>query len=218
MRFLNLHTHLPGTDELVVALQNKHEHFDLIEKLYVSCGLHPWYLSKEQVNTEFELLAISANSENVLAIGECGLDKVCDTPWDLQVFWFQKQIELANEVQKPLIIHCVRAFQEVMDTLEKMGNTQPVIFHGFQKKMELANQLLSFGAYLSFGHQLKNNQVQLVFAEVPSNRIFLETDNADCSIQDVYTFAAQAKGISVDELQQIIAQNANRVFVSKIQL
>ena len=218
MRFVNLHTHLSDTDEHVVSLHNKHEHFDIIEKPYASCGLHPWYLSSEEVSSQFESLASSVKLENVLAIGECGLDKVCNTPWDLQVYWFQKQIELANEVQKPLIIHCVRAFQEVMDALEKMGNTQPVIFHGFQKKMELANQLLSFGAYLSFGHQLKNNQVQLVFAEVPSSRIFLETDNADCSIQDVYTFAAHAKGISVDELQQIIAQNANRVFGSKIQL
>jgi TatD DNase family protein len=218
MLYLNLHTHAVTVHERVVSICSKNSDFQKDSSSFVSCGLHPWHLSKEKVNTEFERLAISANSENVLAIGECGLDKVCNTPWDLQVFWFQKQIELANEVQKPLIIHCVRAFQEVMDALEKMGNTQPVIFHGFLKKMELANQLLSFGAYLSFGHQLKNNQVQLVFAEVPSSRIFLETDNADCSIQDVYTFAAHAKGISVDELQQIIAQNANRVFGSKIQL
>jgi TatD DNase family protein len=218
MRFLDIHTHQENSDKQVAAVLNRHGQFDLNGRALCTMGLHPWYMREETVCKEFGILAASSKADDVIAIGECGLDKVCDTPWDLQMHWFQKQIELANQVQKPMIIHCVRAFQEVMDVLEKMGNTQPVVFHGFQKKIELANQLLRFGAYLSFGHHLKNEQVQEVFSAIPLSRVFLETDDADVSIQDVYILAAQCKKLPLEDVKRVIAENTPRVFGSKIQL
>ena len=154
--------------------------------------------------------------DSCLAIGECGLDKRIDIPMELQQSVFEQQILLAQKHNKPVIIHCVAAFQEVIEIRNKLKITVPLIIHGFSKNIQLAKQLLDNGFYLSFGKYLiRNPELELVFAAVPNDRFFLETDTAEQTIQDVYALAAKYKKSTVTELQELVSINFNSVFKNK---
>jgi len=107
----------------------------------------------------------------------------------------------------------VAAFQELIVIKNELNITVPIIIHGFSKNQQLAKQLLDQGFYLSFGkYLLRNPELGTVFADMPDNRFFLETDTVDESIQEVYALAAKYKNITVSELQQFIAANFATVF------
>jgi TatD DNase family protein len=212
----DLHTHHDRAGH--VALINRYESFAALStENFYTVGLHPWYLN-EHAEEAFEQLSISAKKKNVLAIGECGLDKVCDTDWSLQQVWYEKQITLAKSLNKPLIIHCVRAFEEVMAVLKNNQVTVPVIFHGFNKNAQLARRLIDQGYYLSFGKHLKNEGVREVLRSIPIERVFLETDDSTLSIAEVYSLAANALGISLESLAHHIEANVHSVFGKDIVL
>ncbi len=158
-----------------------------------------------------QLKRISIN-KNVLAIGECGLDKICDVDLDLQQEVFVQQIELANAIGKPIIIHCVRAYEEVLMLLKKEKASVPVIFHGFNKNKIIADKIIANGYYLSFGKALQKPQTAAIISGVPADRIFLETDDADISIEEIYHLAASACSIDEASLILQIQKNAAAVF------
>ncbi len=151
---------------------------------------------------------------NVLAIGECGLDKLCHTAWNLQVVVFKQQIELANKLNKPLIIHCVRAFDELLQVFEENPPIVPVIVHGFNKKDNIAERLVSAGMYISFGAAIlkDSSPAALALKNMPADRFFLETDNADISIGDMYHAAAVIREIKEEAVILQVQQNFATVF------
>jgi TatD DNase family protein len=211
MKFINIHSHSKTATSAV--LLNVHENFQLLDaNTYYSIGMHPWYIKDSDAVQVFEMLKSSASNANVLAIGECGLDRVCETDFELQKQYFIKQIELANEVRKPLIIHCVRAFDDVLFLLKKHAVNVPVIFHGFNKNEKVAAQILNVGYLLSFGQKLMFESSSNVLKNVPLTHFFLETDDGCVAIEEVYRMAAQIKDISLEELIEQIQKNANRVF------
>ncbi len=151
-------------------------------------------------------------NKNVLAIGECGLDKICNINFVLQQKAFAAQIGLANTINKPLIIHCVKAYEEVEQLLQQNNNKVPVIFHGFNKNKILAQQLISKGFYLSFGKALLLPAMQELIKTLPMGKIFFETDDAAINIEEVYVLAAQALQIDINSLSLQIKKNAAIVF------
>jgi TatD DNase family protein len=192
-------------------------HYELTDKAgKYSIGVHPWYINASSVSNELPLLQQYASGKNVLAVGECGLDKVCTTDFTLQQQLFTAQIELANQIQKPLIIHCVRAYQELQHLLQQQGNTMPVIFHGFNKNALLAQQLISKGFYLSFGKAVLQPAMQDLIKALPIDKIFFETDDAEISIKSVYNAAAAALQIDINSLSLHIQKNAAAVFGSTL--
>jgi TatD DNase family protein len=213
MPFINIHTHTASGDRNVRELLSANDHFDQIQPdNSYSLGLHPWHIRKENVQTEFEKLVDTCMRDNVFAIGECGLDKVCAVGFDLQRNCFQQQIQLANAVNKPMIIHCVRAHEEVMQELKMQKVSVPVVFHGFNKNKVFAEKILREGYYLSFGKHLLQEEGRLVFKDIPLNKVFLETDTAALSIQSVYEAAASVNAIGLKALMQQIVDNAASVF------
>jgi TatD DNase family protein len=211
--YINIHTHHTKPVEGIISIGNLYKDFDTIEpdSLY-SVGLHPWYLTTETWEDQFAEVKERSRLQNVVAVGEAGLDKVCPTDFTLQQSVFAKHIQLANEVQKPLIVHCVRAHAEVIALLKQTAVQVPVIFHGFNKSKELAQQLISLGYYLSFGKGLEKQGVQEVLAALPIAKIFLETDNSTASITEIYTYAASAFQIDEDSLSLQLQKNAATVF------
>lgn len=211
--YINIHTHHTKPVEGIISIGNLYKDFDTIEQesLY-SVGLHPWYLTTETWEEQFALVKEKSRLKNVVAVGEAGLDKVCATDFSLQQIVFAQHIQLANEVQKPLIVHCVRAHAEVIALLKQTAVQVPVIFHGFNKSKELAQQLISSGYYLSFGKGLEKQGVQEVLAALPAAKIFLETDNSTASINEIYTYAASAFQIDEDSLSLQLQKNAATVF------
>jgi TatD DNase family protein len=209
--FINIHTHhAPVKGER--AIQNKYTHFEsLTVSDFYSVGLHPWHINTDW-RTQLTIVTKFCTQQNVVAIGETGLDKVCKTDWQWQEKVFVAQIQLANQLQKPLIIHCVRAWDEVFSLLKNEKVAVPVIFHGFNKNSHLAKRITDGGYYLSFGKALQQTIIQEVLKTIPLNRFFLETDDAGIEIARVYNLAAHALSIEVNALSLQLQQNAVIVF------
>ena len=217
MDFFNLHTHLGTNQANAVELVNQYpQEFDAGIRYY-SIGIHPWYIVEERVEADLAIIESKLKEPNCLAIGECGLDKRITIPMELQQIVFEKQLLLAQKNNKPVVIHCVAAFQEIIETKKRLHISVPMVINGFSKKDQVAKQLLDNGFYLSFGKYLLQSRslgtaLEMVFKSIPDNRIFLETDTVNDGIEKVYEVAANSKGISVVAMQEIIKRNFKSVF------
>ena len=213
MKFINIHTHSATENREVLEIINQYPKDFTADENYFSIGIHPWYIDENSTEKELEIIEEKLQSKNCLALGECGLDKRRETPLEVQMAVFEAQLLLAEKHQKPVIIHCVAAFQEVIALKQKLRITVPMVMHGFSKNEELAQQLIKQGFYLSFGKYLiKNPELEFVFETIPHDRFFLETDTIEEGIEQVYALAAKYKKIDVVTLQQIVTQNFNTVF------
>ena len=216
MRYINLHTHQSTISKDTIEIVNQYpkEVDDTIP--HYSVGIHPWYIDAATINEDLEIIEHQLKLENCLAVGECGLDKRINIPLELQKTVFEKQSLLAQKYNKPVIIHCVAAFQEVIAIKKKMEMTVPMIIHGFSKHQQVAKSLINNGFYISFGkYLLRNPDLEPVFKNIPDEKIFLETDTIEEEITAVYALASQYKNLEEKELQQIIFNNFETVFNKK---
>ncbi|MEF9480405.1 TatD family hydrolase [Chryseobacterium sp. 1B4] len=174
-----------------------------------SIGIHPQDIDVNNIEEQFSRMK-STIFQNCFAIGECGLDSLVSVDQKIQEEVFLRQIKIANEVKKPLIIHCVRKFYEVISF--KKRTEQPMIIHGFNKKRQIAEDLLSNNFYLSFGKAvLYNLSLQDILKNTPSDKIFLETDNEDFNIEELYHKVSEIKGISLEQLNEQILENLHTI-------
>ncbi|MDR0364319.1 MAG: TatD family hydrolase [Bacteroidales bacterium] len=212
--YINIHTHHKAKDENVIAVVDlsSQENPDFLSERYVSYGIHPWHLTEENTDLKLHRLQTALQSA-IFAIGEVGLDKLQGAEIISQEKVFQEVILLSEQYQKSLIIHCVKAWEQLLAARKMSRTNLPWIVHGFHGSKELARQLLEHGLFLSFGESLlRNISLQSTFSSVPLNKIFLETDDADMSIEDVYICAAKVKNISLEGLKQTVAENFITVF------
>ena len=216
MQYFNLHTHVYTSKEDIVELVNQYpQEFDAALPNY-SIGIHPLFIDESRLKSDFEVIELKISSPSCLAIGECGLDKRSKTSFEIQLDVLEKQLLLAEKHQKPVVIHCVHAFQELVQLKNKLKITTSIVIHGFSKKSPLAKQILDNGFYLSFGKNLlRNPELETVFTNTPNDRFFLETDMVEEGIEEVYALAAKYKKITITELQQLISNNFNTVFKNK---
>jgi TatD DNase family protein len=216
--YINIHSHFPpATGEWVLQNLNTPEPPEPLPGLY-SMGIHPWYIHTD--HWEKQLLSLQEYSVHprVLAIGECGLDKLSTTGFSLQEQVFRAQLAWANSIGKPVVIHCVRAWEEVLKTLEDAAVTVPVIFHGYAKNEQLARRLIDKGYYISLGKALQLPEKESLLQVIPPGQLFLETDDAAISIGEIYTMAARALSIADNSLVLQIQKNAAAVFGNAFQL
>lgn len=213
MEYFNFHTHQFTNQSNVLELVNQYpKDFDASIPFY-SIGIHPWYIDENRIDEDLKIIEEKLQTKNCLAIGECGLDKRIEVPFDLQISIFEKQLELAEKYKKPVVIHCVAAFQEVMAIKKKKNISVPMIIHGFAKNNQIAEQLIKAGFHLSFGkYLLKNQDLKTVFQNVPNDRFFLETDTMEETIEQVYELASEYKALNLKELKEVISSNYRSVF------
>jgi len=213
MEYFNFHTHQFTNQADVLELVNQYpKEFDASIAFY-SMGIHPWYIEENRIDADLKIIEEKLQTENCMAIGECGLDKRIDIPLDLQISVFEQQLALAEKFKKPVVIHCVAAFQEVIEIKKRLKITVPMIIHGFSKNKQVAEQLIAAGFYLSFGkYLLKNPDLKAVFQSVPNDKFFLETDMMEETIQQVYQLASEYKKLELKELKSIISSNYKSVF------
>ncbi|TPD71128.1 TatD family hydrolase [Flavobacterium microcysteis] len=209
----NLHTHKFSNHPDCLELVNQYpQEFDASIPFY-SIGIHPWYIVEDRMEADLAIIEDKIQTANCLAVGECGLDKRIEIPFSLQEQVFRKQLALAEKYQKPVVIHCVASFQELIAIKNDVKITVPMVIHGFSKNEQLAKQLLDNGFYLSFGkYLLRNPELESVFKSVPDNRFFLETDTIEETIEEVYALASKYKAISEEDLQEIVQRNFKNVF------
>ena len=212
---IDIHTHASGNPETWV-LGNIYKNFSEPPAGFYSAGLHPWFIETDTWRNELQQVKELANSSRMLAVGECGLDRICATDYNLQKEVFEAQIRLANELDKPLILHCVRAHEEMLQILAVNNNRVPTVFHGFNRGQQLAEKIIEKGYCLSFGKALQHQRVQHILAGVPPGQFFLETDGEDISIDNIYDYASAARNLSREHLLLQIQQNVQSVFKIKI--
>ena len=213
MELINIHTHHLSSDDNILEIVNQYpKDFEETIPNY-SIGIHPWYINENRLVEDLKIIESKLLEKKCLAIGECGLDKKIEKSLDIQIKVFESQLALAEKYQKPVIIHCVAAFQELIAIKKQKNSNVPMIIHGFSKNEQTAKQLLDHGFYLSFGkYLLRNPELESVFQSIRNERFFLETDTITESILDVYTLAAKYKNISIQHLQQQLNTNFEAVF------
>jgi TatD DNase family protein len=201
--FIDFHTHHDRQSPNLINLQTLHVNPELQEldlPNICSLGLHPWFVQ----SSSWENLKALANLSQVVAIGECGLDRNIDLPLEVQTSIFKRHIKLAEELQKPLVIHCVRAFAELIALKKNTRSSIPWIIHGFNKKEEVFQQLLNHDFYFSFGAAILSDRSPVIkaIATIPNGRFLLETDDrTDITIEQIYDRAATLRQVPLEILQ-----------------
>jgi len=193
-------------------------HLDSAEKPnYYSYGLHPWYIEEATYRGYLQKLEIKAHEKRCIAIGECGLDKLCKTDFNLQKNAFTEQLKIANHYKKPLIIHCVKAFNELINCLNLNNNQVPVIIHGFNNNENIAKVLLDHGCVFSFGKALLgyDSNAAKAIKNIGRKNFFLETDDSEISIKYIYRKASEILGVDEEILKQQIQSNFETIFKIK---
>jgi TatD DNase family protein len=218
--YLDFHTHSVTNHDntqsiynVVLSEESISSRANWCEKEAISLGIHPWYIEECNLDLLYEFLRESGKAINVKCIGEAGLDKLKETDLKLQESVFLAQIRIAEVLKKPVVIHCVRAFNEIISIQRIIDPGVPLVIHGFSRKAELAKELVSKGFYLSFGADLINKvHVQEAFAEMPLDKFFLETDDKeDITIQQIYQKAAELKGIDLEKLKETVWRNYRQI-------
>ncbi len=213
MKFFNLHTHNFTNNPRVLELVNQYPwKFDDIIPNY-SIGVHPWFIDENRLETDLKIIEEKIQLKQCLALGECGLDKRIEIPLALQIKVFEKQIALAQKYKKPLILHIVAAFDELIEIKNRLKISVPIIIHGFSKNQQQAKQLIDNGFILSFGKYLfQNPEMEVIFKLIPNDKFFLETDTINQSIEEVYILAAKYKNIDLESLILIVNSNFKTFF------
>ncbi|MBQ2499728.1 MAG: TatD family hydrolase [Bacteroidales bacterium] len=226
--FVDIHTHVDN--QAVIKIIDGDS-----EKILKTWGVHPWdvtdtpdrhfernevksrnhrYLNDSEIfrGGDFSIpLRSSRNDE--LFIGEVGLDKVHKETFERQIEVFEEMIRLSESYRKPVIVHCVRAYSEIIEVRKKMKATMPWVIHGFNSSVETMRQLLRYDMYISLGEVLYRNENQAfkILKNIPTDRLFLETDVSGRDIRDVYAKAAALMGCEVEFLENKIFENYGRL-------
>lgn len=207
--YIDIHTHKQYQKLNTKSVFNLERENHFVSNLF-SSGIHPWFIQEEKLAQIFEKLKSNLALKQAVLLGECGLDKSIETALELQKKVLKAQLELNKTFHKPVILHCVRAYDEILQIIKDFPFN--FIFHGFNKNEILAKQLVAKGHYLSFGKALlQNKKVQQAFKEIPLENIFLETDDTDFEIEELYLKAAELKQVSVEKLQAAIEKNWNKI-------
>ena len=210
--YIDLHTHELNPDEDVISVFNLllNETSGIPEGPFTA-GLHPWYadqLSPELLSGKLDYFA---QNSRMLAFGETGLDAVCEVPLQLQKEVFELHLSKASEYNKPLIIHCVKAWEEV---IEQASNYQVIkILHGYNGSPELTGRLVKSGFYFSVGKAIMNpaSKIHASLDRIPVNRLFCETDTSGFPIRAIYERVSAELHLKEEELRNIIFRNYSRL-------
>ena len=207
-----------------VELANKYDF------IYAAVGVHPHDVGEMTEDDIETLRKLALENEKVKAIGEIGLDYYYDnSPREIQKKWFKRQIELANELKLPIIIHDRDAHG---DTFEIIKNTKSpeigCVLHCYSGNVELAKEYVKMGCYISIPGTVtfKNNKkTREVAKEIPLEYLLIETDspymapephrgkrNDPSLVQFVADKIAQQKGISYEQVCEATKENAKRFF------
>jgi len=211
--YINIHGHRQSNTIEEWVMQNlmaKDFPPENIENGYYSVGFHPYNVGKVDEEETLKRVRKATEHSRVLAIGEIGLDKSIESALEDQLGIFEKQVEIAESANLPVILHVVRAFNEILGFMKAKQPVVPMIIHGYNGSPEMAEELVKAGFLISFGQAISGEHSKIVesLQKVPVEMMFLETDEGDMDIREIYQFASELKGISEDHLRVQIFENA----------
>ena len=211
--FINIHGHRKANniqEWVMMNLMAKDYPPDDIENGYYSVGYHPYNVGKVDDEDTLNKVKLATENLNVFAIGEIGLDKTIEASLEQQMRVFKSQVEIAEYTDLPVILHVVRAFNEMVEFMKVQKPVVPMIIHGYKGSAQMAEILIREGFLISFGEAIAREHSKIVesLVAVPVEKLFLETDEGDLDIREIYHFAAEVKGISEEHLRVQIFENA----------
>lgn len=219
MQLIDIHTHQApaGSGRLFIMNRFPENSFpELPPGGFYSVGLHPWYIGSEKVyRRQIDQVTNLVNKDDVIAVGECGLDKVCKTDFQLQLDVFLRQCDIAESLNKPVILHVVKAWNDIYHLKRRLKPRVPWILHGYNGNEMVTRQLLDQGFYFSFGNALldERSAARSSIHLIPSGQLFFETDEDPLSIAAVYDMAGELLQVKTDVLAEKIEWNFRQVFV-----
>jgi TatD DNase family protein len=214
-RFIDIHTHRFEKEENTFSIHNISLPCNEIpENRTVSVGWHPWHIEPFDLPQIENGLAEFASKDNVLAIGECGFDRSKKTPIEKQTEVFRIHLSIADMFEKPLIIHCVHAYSDLLEILKQEKFNGKLVLHNFIGNKFQIDQFLKFETNFSAGKQLFHPSPKFIesLKYIPIERLFLETDDSDFTIKDLYMRASVLLQIPLEELKSQIQHNLNSLF------
>ena len=215
--FVDIHTHLSRYEEDTVTVQNifPGDGFGAFTgRNFYSVGLHPWHIASVKENNEaLQLVEDALEFDHVIFVGETGLDKVTGNNFAEQKRVFEAQAFMAEEHNYPLVVHCVKACNEVIELRKKMNPAMPWILHGYSGSVELTEQLNNLGFLFSFGDLLFKPNAKVIdsFKYLPLDKIFFETDEMEKDVKLIYEQGAILKDLPLEELKTAVWKNFNRI-------
>jgi len=212
--FINIHTHRKPQlhDEFVIRNAFTRDIYGIKALNYrVSSGIHPWLIELPALEHQLAQLRQNLHSASVIAIGECGLDRVKGPDIETQKIVFQKQIALANELKKPMILHLVKSNSDLLELIKDIR--VPVVIHGFKGNFSEAEQLIKKNIRISFGpRMIQSEQAKELIPKLLLEHVYIETDTKPVLISQMYVEFAKMYGIEVIELKMQIQKNFERDF------
>lgn len=190
IKYIDIHTHNPREDVLSPTM----------------AGIHPWLAESGVELPDFSQCDI---------IGETGLDYACKVDKEAQKKLFIEHLEVAIKTNKPVVLHTVRAVDDILNILKEHSVLRGVVFHGFIGSWQQAERCIERGYYLSFGpRSLRSPKVREIIAKMPQNLLFCETDAEQDkgNIEQVYSEVAKLRGVSVADLAKSIEKNYYTIF------
>lgn len=180
MNLLDVHTHHPGREGAIINLAPGEMPVD---GLIYSAGLHPWdtALPDSEIDSRLDEIIRLAARREIVAIGESGLDRLRGASLDRQEALFRRQVAISESECKPMILHVVKAFPEIMRLRRELAPAQPWVIHGFRGKPQLAAELLHEGFYISLGERFNRETAEII----PADRLFVETDESRLSVEEI---------------------------------
>lgn len=220
MQYLDIHTHYVTKRKDVYGIQS----LTLTDKFSgaitktapISVGLHPWFAKIDVLEIHLQHLAEVAAQENVKLIGECGLDKLRGERIEDQLVILTQQVLLAEKLGKPLILHCVKSFSELIALKDKLKVKVPMIIHGFNKNERLGEQLLAKGFFLSIGEAALKAESGAAKLVQKTDRFFLETDDSETPIEEIYQHVANLKKCNIEDLKARIFADWKKIIRDEI--
>jgi len=223
IEFIDFHTHkqiVPQKTLSVISVEladfknpvpeNYHHRF-------FSVGLHPWRLPADSKNLkkDLESLRQALQGPEVIALGEVGLDRLRGPDMEIQKEYFTGVLKLAKELNKALIVHCVRCYPELLSMKKQFTPELNMLVHGYNGKIEILEQLLKQDCYVSFAAAaLRRDDICGYIRQKPAclPRICLETDDSNANIKDIFKHAAKVFETDIEELKRIMKTNFISLF------
>ena len=203
---IDIHTHHLDANGALISVAP--QDFDPQPGKWYSVGFHPWHAIDQLTDEDFELLEQCAQHRQVLAIGETGMDRIRGAELDIQAAVFVRHLQLAHDLGKPVVTHCVRAAQDILAARGKAHlDDVPLIIHGMRSNAHVARTLLDGGCYLSFGSRFNPEAVNAA----PPDRLLIETDEAPVTILEVANLVAQASHLTTGQVISQASANACRI-------
>ena len=201
------------------------------KEIYCTLGIHPNSTTDSKKEDLLELEQLIKSSNKIIGIGETGLDYYRDFDKNLQFFYFEEQIKIANKFNLPIIVHTRDAEVDTYSIIKKYSNNSlKFIIHCFSGSIDFAKKCSEIGCYISFSGNitLKNaNNIREVCKKIDINKILIETDspyltphpyrgkkNHPSNVRYVCNEISKIKNIDFDTVSKITTQNFNSIFLN----